>query len=437
MTDRLRSNSYPNSNSGIMANELSPRKTMFILVIVVGCFAVLWPKVFYPMLVGSLNNHVKPSPIDRTAGCCDVISDMDVDTIKIMSEVCSTIIKKEGEEEGAPLTGREIIARCRSAVLETCGIDISAVLQQQVRLGHTTKQILDQVRSMNGSLCLKYNFGVAPWKLGVPHAVKMGPSSSVRQERPTHLRSEMVHPAFKERGRAIPQTTTSPPSRFVAAKRVVEGRPGPIPAMRPTMGGPGHVVPPPKQGTGSIGLIMPIYTIGIIIFKKQPESLYPPVDPDPRFRKEVFESERFVNAMSALLDEVDQEMATRRQGSQVAEDGMANGKVVHQEEPSVKVMGMEMRASCEGGQKWSRPESPLEPHPVDQKPLEPEEPPQEIILEGSLPPQSHHLLVSDSATEAEKSSEEDPAVVLAGKMTLSVIIKWIISISFIQLILPL
>ncbi|VEN39720.1 unnamed protein product, partial [Callosobruchus maculatus] len=114
MTDRLRSSSYPNSNSGIMANELSPRKTMFILVIVVGCFAVLWPKVFYPMLVGSLNHHVKPSPIDKTAG--------------------------------------------------------------------------------------------------------------VRQERPTHLRSEMVHPAFKERGRAIPQTTTSPPSRFVAAKRVVEGR---------------------------------------------------------------------------------------------------------------------------------------------------------------------------------------------------------------------
>ncbi|VEN39721.1 unnamed protein product, partial [Callosobruchus maculatus] len=156
--------------------------------------------------------------------CCDVISDMDVDTIKIMSEVCSTIIKKEAEEDGVPLTGREIIARCRSAVLETCGIDISAVLQQQVRLGHTTKQILDQVRSMNGSLCLKYNFGVAPWKLGVPHAIRVAPTSSVRQERPTHLRSEMVHPAFKERGRAIPQTTTSPPSRFVAAKRVVEGR---------------------------------------------------------------------------------------------------------------------------------------------------------------------------------------------------------------------
>lgn len=43
-------------------------------------------------------------------------------------------------------------------------------------------------------------------------------------------------------------------------------QPGPIPGMRPTLGGAGHVVPPPKQGTGSMGLIMPIYTIGIVIF---------------------------------------------------------------------------------------------------------------------------------------------------------------------------
>lgn len=47
---------------------------------------------------------------------------------------------------------------------------------------------------------------------------------------------------------------------------------------------------------------------------------------------------------------------------------------------------------------------------------------QEIYLEGSLPPQSNHLLVADSATEAQKIiTEESPAVVLAGKMTLSVL----------------
>lgn len=42
-------------------------------------------------------------------------------------------------------------------------------------------------------------------------------------------------------------------------------QPGPIPGMRPTMGGAGKVVPPPKQTTGTMGLIMPIYTTGIVI----------------------------------------------------------------------------------------------------------------------------------------------------------------------------
>lgn len=85
-----------------------------------------------------------------------------------MSELCKSIIQKNNE---TPLSGKEIVSQCRLAVLKTCGIDISAVLQEQVRLGATVKQILEEVRSLNGSLCLKYNFGVNPWKLGVPHRV--------------------------------------------------------------------------------------------------------------------------------------------------------------------------------------------------------------------------------------------------------------------------
>ncbi|KAJ8925943.1 hypothetical protein NQ315_009795 [Exocentrus adspersus] len=304
MTERVQSrNNFgnPANISMKMANDLTPRKTLLIIVVVVACFAVLWPKVFYPMLVGSANQRIKPSPIDKTTG--------------------------------------------------------------------------------------------------------------IKQERPPHLRSELVHPAFRERGRAIPQPQTTSARSTV---RVVEGRPGPIPGMRPTLGGAGHVVPPPKQGTGSMGLIMPIYTIGIVvfftytvlklIFKKQPESLYPPVEPDPNFRREVFESDRG-HAAPKLT----------REGNVVA-----NGNLLQEEQASVQVLGMEMTASCEGGQKWSRPGTPVCPSPSPPPP-EPVEPPQEIFLEGALPAQSH-LLVADSATEAEKiSSEEDPAVVLAGKMTLSVI----------------
>lgn len=45
---------------------------------------------------------------------------------------------------------------------------------------------------------------------------------------------------------------------------------------------------------------------------------------------------------------------------------------------------------------------------------------QEIFLEGALPAQSQ-LLVSESAIEPQLSVGEDPAVILSGKMTLSVI----------------
>ena len=42
-------------------------------------------------------------------------------------------------------------------------------------------------------------------------------------------------------------------------------RGGPMPGMRPTIGGPGIQAQAPKGG-GTMGVIMPIYTIGIIIF---------------------------------------------------------------------------------------------------------------------------------------------------------------------------
>lgn len=84
------------------------------------------------------------------------------------------------DERGKPFTDKEIYQNCRKEVNETCGIDLSDVLQERFRLGKNVKQILDEIRSLNGSLCLKYNFGVAPWSLGVPHriTVKMSPYSS-------------------------------------------------------------------------------------------------------------------------------------------------------------------------------------------------------------------------------------------------------------------
>lgn len=53
-----------------MANEevLGPRKTMFVLVIVVGCFAVLWPRILSPLVLGPSREQLKPNKFDRDAG---------------------------------------------------------------------------------------------------------------------------------------------------------------------------------------------------------------------------------------------------------------------------------------------------------------------------------------------------------------------------------
>ncbi|XP_066588080.1 neurofilament medium polypeptide-like, partial [Prorops nasuta] len=89
--------------------------------------------------------------------------------------------------------------------------------------------------------------------------------------------------------------------------------------------------------------------------------------------------------------------------------------------PSVKVLGMEMTACCEGGQKCtSRPTTPIFPEKSIQVERE-KTPPVPIYLEGALPPQCE-LLVTDSETQEQKAEEDaEAAVVISSKMTLSLI----------------
>nr|XP_012217605.1 PREDICTED: resistance to inhibitors of cholinesterase protein 3-like isoform X3 [Linepithema humile] len=350
--------------------DFGPRKTIFILAIVVGCFAVLWPKIFYPMLTATYTHH----PTSDSSG-------------------------------------------------------------------------------------------------------------TIRQERRTPPHAGGMHPAMRERGRAIPSSHIVP--------KIVDRADHIIPKMRPPLGGAGHVVPAAK-GNGTMGIIMPLYTIGIILFfvytivkvlKKSSDSEiiseYPGAAAEKEFRKMVFSPEAFATAMTGgtlhyprersphmtaptieeLKDqaagdiEIDQlrqrlvetEAAMERivvqmgnisrsvmqnSGSQpeIKEDTAGQESPSREGEeldaaeqsPTVKVMGMEMTASCESGQKCSRPTTPIIPTPPSN--LEREKtPPKPIYLEGALPSQCE-LLVTDSETQAEKSEDDDDApVVLSGKMTLSLI----------------
>lgn len=52
-----------------MASEFSKGKTLVVLAIVIGCFAILWPKIFYPMFQASVApTTLQQQPIKEPAG---------------------------------------------------------------------------------------------------------------------------------------------------------------------------------------------------------------------------------------------------------------------------------------------------------------------------------------------------------------------------------
>ncbi|XP_033247528.1 resistance to inhibitors of cholinesterase protein 3 isoform X9 [Drosophila miranda] len=177
---------------------MTPKKTALIIVTVIGCIAILWPKVFHPMMFGSA-----PPPPPQQQNLKD-------------------------QRSGAPV--------------------------------------------------------------------------GLRQERPAHLHPESIYQAMRERGRAIPATPTMPiverkSSASNPPPRIVDGRPGPIPGMRPPMGA--GALQQPQQRGSSMGFLMPLYTIGIVVFfgytimkiafKKQvPNAPYGPAPSDAGFRQQVF-----------------------------------------------------------------------------------------------------------------------------------------------------
>ncbi|XP_072751345.1 uncharacterized protein Ric-3 isoform X5 [Anoplolepis gracilipes] len=438
--------------------DFGPRKTIFILAIVASCFAVLWPKIFYPMLTASVIPHQSTD----SSVCCEVIFESDVTAVDIMQEMCQNILRHHPVDprvrDALKLSklSPQTASLCREEVLARCGIDLSSFLAERERLGKTYKQVLEEIRSFNSSLCLKMNFGVPLSQLGTPHLIRyhiLMPHNTIRQERRTPPHAGGMHPAMRERGRAIPSSHIVP--------KIVDKSDHPVPKMRPPLGGAGHVVPAPK-GNGTMGIVMPLYTIGIVLFflytivkvlKKNSDSEiiseYPGVAAEKEFRKMVFNPEALATAMTGgtlhyprekspyrtapTIEELkDLDEAPKSNGLARVDRGSKEDTTVpesHSKEdeeldaveqsPTVKVMGMEMTASCESGQKCSRPTTPI--IPVSSNVEREKTPPKPIYLEGSLPPQCE-LLVTDSETQAEKSEDDDDApVVLSGKMTLSLI----------------
>ncbi|KOB70122.1 Uncharacterized protein OBRU01_15793 [Operophtera brumata] len=146
-----------------MANDegLGPRKTMFILVIVVGCFAILWPRILSPLIVGNTKQQLQPNQFDRDAGCCEVMFGTELAVLELINEVCSSTLHINGK------INPHAAADCRKAVNDTCGVDIAAFLKRTDNVGKTSKILVQTMQSSNSS-CLKEHFGVPVTSLG-PH----------------------------------------------------------------------------------------------------------------------------------------------------------------------------------------------------------------------------------------------------------------------------
>nr|XP_017092584.2 uncharacterized protein LOC108122487 isoform X5 [Drosophila bipectinata] len=427
--------------ASVAEEGMTPKKTALIIVTVIGCIAILWPKVFHPMMFGGVAPPKQNFKDQRAApgGCCDVVLDR---------EHFMNASKPGSPEPFGPHLYRK------------------------------------QINVYTGEI-------------------------SLRQERPAHLHPESIYQAMRERGRAIPATPTVPiverkSSPSNPPPRIVDGRPGPIPGMRPPMGA--GALHQPQQRGSSMGFLMPLYTIGIvvffgytimkIVFKKQiPNSPYGPAPSDPSFRQEVFgqqkhsqvedlagsklgwrEHRTIVTAIQGLIDAADEQLngpdklrATsdtesdlnkQNDNNETKEDpsetkqNLSNGHLKSNQDPDqeakgavagagagqqrkrrtpsaereLTVLGMELTASCEGGQRWTgRPPTPVFRAPNEHSKLENLPEPQSIYLEGALAHDSQ-ILVADSQIKREEvydselnGSAEEPAVILSSRMTLSLI----------------
>ncbi|KAK8727014.1 hypothetical protein OTU49_009881, partial [Cherax quadricarinatus] len=288
-----------------MSGEFGTGKTILVLAIVVGCFAVLWPKIFYPMLTASVKHP--PPPAQETLW-------KESANVHFVRQLCYLLEEHQaGVSPPSPPAGGQQVStsrwtseQCWAQIRHTCGLELTEVMLEGVRLG-LDKSNLTECLVNSYSLTPALIAAAAPPRIKPRPYLPQGVSTHARPERPAHLYPEMIHPALREKGRALPQRTIDK-----------QARPGPMPGVRPPMGGAGGIIPPPQgKGSGAMGIIMPLYTVGIVVFfvytimkvlfkKGQDDDRTPKLKDfglDPEYRKYVFAEEYLDNADVSSKDQ--------------------------------------------------------------------------------------------------------------------------------------
>lgn len=99
-------------------------------------------------------------------GCCHVMSSTDVNIIKVVTDICDRVVNNTTEKTTK-------LEKCRQEIFKTCGINITDLISgNKVKDISFNKQTIDEIRSLNGSLCLKLHYGVSLTSLGAIHRLK-------------------------------------------------------------------------------------------------------------------------------------------------------------------------------------------------------------------------------------------------------------------------
>lgn len=98
-------------------------------------------------------------------GCCDVLSSTEVNIIKVVMDICDRVV--ETSDKATKLK------KCRQEIFNTCAINITDLFSENKVIDISyNKHVIDEIKSLNGSLCLKYHYGVSLTSLGVTHRLK-------------------------------------------------------------------------------------------------------------------------------------------------------------------------------------------------------------------------------------------------------------------------